>query len=88
LRKRIRRESANAEPVVVADDFRVVGIFRELTDDESREAWSQFPAYTDLVLPRRTAVELMFRDPARREGGLDQAVLFVDDVRNVKEVIN
>jgi putative ABC transport system permease protein len=30
----------------------------------------------------------MFRDPAVRKGGLDQAVLFVDDVRNVKEVVN
>ena len=88
LRKAIRRESAKVEPVVVADDFRVVGIFRELTDDERKEAWSQFPADTDLVLPRRTAVELMLRDPARREEGVDQAVLFVDDVRNVKEVVN
>jgi putative ABC transport system permease protein len=88
LRKAIRRESAKVEPVVVSDDFRVVGIFRELTDDESKEAWSQFPAYTDLVLPRRTALELMLRDPARREEGVDEAVLFVDEVRNVKEVVN
>ena len=57
-----------------------------MTDDEKKEAWSQFPADTDLVLPRRTAVELMFRDPARREQGIAQAVLFVDDIRNVKEV--
>ncbi len=88
LRKVIRRESAKVEPVVVADDFRVAGIFRELTDDERKDAWSYFPADTDIVLPRRTAVELMLRDPARREEGVDQAVLFVDDVRNVKEVIN
>ena len=86
LRKAIRQESAKVDPVVVADDFRVVGIFRELTDDEKKEAWSQFPADTDLVLPRRTAVDLAFRDPARREQGIDQAVLFVDDIRNVKEV--
>ena len=88
LRKAIRRESAKVEPVVFAGDFRVVGIFRELTDDERKEAWSQFPADTDLVLPRRTAVELMLRDPARREEGVDQVVLFVDEVRNVKEVVN
>jgi putative ABC transport system permease protein len=86
LRKVIRREPAKVAPVVIADVFRVVGIFRELTDDERKEAWSQFPADTDLVLPRRTAVELMFRDPARRDEGLNQAVLFVDDVRNVKGV--
>ena len=59
-----------------------------MTDDERKEAWSQFPADTDLVLPRRTAVELAFRDPARREQGIDQAVLFVDDMRNVKEVVD
>jgi putative ABC transport system permease protein len=87
LRKAIRREPAKAEPVVVVDDFRVVGIFRDLTDDERKEAWSQFPADTDLVLPRRTAVELMLRDPARREEGVDRVVLLVDEVRNVNEVI-
>jgi putative ABC transport system permease protein len=87
LRKAIRRESAKVEPVPVVDDFRVVGIFRDLTDDERKEAWSQFPADSDLVLPRRTAVELMLRDPARREEGVDEVVLFVDEVRNVKEVV-
>jgi putative ABC transport system permease protein len=86
LRKLMRREPAEVHSVVIADDFRIVGIFRELTDDERKEAWSQFPADTDLVLPRQTAVALLFRDPARREEGVDQAVLFVDDVRNVKEV--
>ena len=88
LRKAIRRESAKVEPVVVVDDFRVVGIFRELTDDERKEAWSQFSADTDLVLPRRTAVDLMFRDPGRREEGVDRVVLLVDDTRNVKEIVN
>jgi putative ABC transport system permease protein len=88
LRKVIRRESTNVDPVVIADDFRVVGIFRELTDDERKEAWSHFPADTDLVLPRRTAAELMFRDPAVRKAGLDQVVLLVDDVRNVKEIVD
>ena len=88
LRKAIRQQSAQVDPVIVADDFRVVGIFRELTDDEQKEAWSQFPANSDLVLPRRTAVDLAFQDPARREQGVDQAVLFVDDMRNVKEIVD
>jgi putative ABC transport system permease protein len=88
LRKVFRHELAKVDPVVVADDFRVVGIFRELSEDERKEAWSQFPADTDLVLPRRTAVALMFRDPARRTEGVNQAVLFIDDMRNVKEVVN
>jgi putative ABC transport system permease protein len=87
LRMAIERESPKVEPVVVADNFRVVGIFRDLTDDERKEAWSQFPADSDLVLPRRTAVELMLRDPARREEGVDEVVLFVDEVRSVKEVV-
>jgi putative ABC transport system permease protein len=88
LRKAIRREPAKVEPVVVVVDFQVVGIFREVTDDERKDAWSHFSADSDLVLPRRTAVELMLRDPARREEGVDQAVLFVDEVRNVKEVVD
>jgi putative ABC transport system permease protein len=87
LRKAIGREPAKVESIVVADDFRVVGIFRDLTDEEQKDAWSQFPAYTDLVLPRRTAVELMFRDPTRREQGLDQVVLLVDETMNAKEVV-
>lgn len=88
LRKAIRQESVALNPAVVADDFRVVGIFRGLTEEEEKDAWSEFPAHTDLVLPRRTAVELTFRDPARREQGIAQAVLFVDDMRNVKEVVD
>ncbi len=86
LKKAIRSEPAAVDPAVVSDDFRVIGIFREMTDDERKEAWSQFPAETDLVLPRRTAVALAFRDPARREQGVDRAVLFVDDIKVVKEV--
>jgi putative ABC transport system permease protein len=86
LRKAMRPESAKIDPVAVIGDFRVVGIFREMSDDERKEAWSQFPAETDLVLPRRVAVALAFRDPARREQGIAQVVLFVDEIRNVKEV--
>jgi putative ABC transport system permease protein len=87
LRKAIRQEPAKVAPVVV-DDFRVVGIFRELTDDEREKSWGQFPAYTDLVLPRRSAVDLAFRDPAHREDGVSEAVLFVDDMKYVKEVVD
>ncbi len=88
LRKALRREPTKAGAGVIADDFKVAGIFREMSDDEKKDAWSQFPANTDLVLPRRTAVELMFRDPARREEGVDQAILFVDDMKNVKAVVD
>ena len=88
LKTAIRPEAARIDPgVVLVDDFRVVGIFRDLTDEEQKESWSQFPAYSDLVLPRRAAVDLAFRDPGRREQGIDQAVLFVDDMKNVKEVV-
>ena len=86
LRKATRQEPAKVDSVAVADDFRVVGIFRKMNEAEQKESWSQFPAETDLVLPRRVAVELANRDPARRDQGIAQAVLFVDDVRNVKEV--
>jgi putative ABC transport system permease protein len=88
LKKAIRQEEAAVAPVVVADDFQVVGVFRELTDDEKKQAWGQFPANTDLVLPRRTAVDFAFRHPADREQGLARAVLIVDDLRNVKEVVD
>ncbi len=88
LRKAMGKESAKVDPAVIAEDFQVVGIFRELTDEEKKKAWSQFPANTDLVLPRRSAVDLTFRDPAHREQGVYQAVLFVDDMRNVKEVVD
>jgi putative ABC transport system permease protein len=86
LKKAIECEPAKADSGVVVEDFRVVGIFREMNDEEKKEAWSQFPAFTDLVLPRATAVDFALRDSAYREHGLSQAVLFIDDVRNVKEV--
>ncbi len=88
LRKALQRDSSAADPAVIAEDFRVVGIFREMTDEERKESWAQFPANTDLVLPRKTAVDLTFRDPARRDQGVAQTVLFVDDIRNVKEVVD
>ncbi|WP_406694333.1 ABC transporter permease [Singulisphaera sp. Ch08] len=88
LREAIRPASEGVAPGVVEDDFRVVGIFRELTDEEEKEAWSQLPADTDLVMPRRTAVDLTFRDPARRDQGIARAILYVDDIRNVQEVVD
>ena len=92
LKERIRSGSAEAEAkaeaVAVAEDFRVVGIFRDLTDAEKKEGWSQLPADTDLVLPRRSAVDFTFRDPSHREQGVAQAILYVDDMRNVKEVVD
>ena len=88
LRGAIRPKGAEVDPAVVAEDFRVVGIFREMTDEEEKDAQGQFPADTDLVLPRRTAVALTFRDPARRDQGIAQAVLVVDDMRNVKGVVD
>ncbi|WP_435022527.1 ABC transporter permease (plasmid) [Tundrisphaera sp. TA3] len=88
LRDALRPGPAGVEPIVVADDFRIVGIFREPTEDEEKESWSQFPANTDLVLPRRTALDLAFRDPSRRDQGIPQAVLFVDAMSDVKEVVD
>ena len=88
LEKAIRRPSATPAPPSVADDYRVVGIFRALTHEEDKDAWSRFPAGTDLILPRQTAVDLFFRDPARRKEGLAHAVLLIDDMRNVKEVVD
>lgn len=88
LKAAIEHEPEKADSDVVVEDFQVVGIFREMTDEERKEAWSQFPADTDLVLPRRTAVDFAFRSPAYHEEGLPRAVLFVDDMKNVKDVEN
>jgi putative ABC transport system permease protein len=88
LRKSLQPGSSAIDPAVVADDFRVVGIFRELDVDERKDGWSRFPADTDLVLPRWTAVDLSFRDPDRRKQGLNRVVLFVDEMRNVKDVVD
>src|SRR5262249_1951912 len=62
-RKAIEPKPPEAVPGTVADNFRVAGIFRELNEEEKKDAWSHIPANTDLVLPRRTAVDLTFRDP-------------------------
>lgn len=86
LRNAIGRKSSLATQVVIPRDFQVVGVFRPMSESETKDAWSQFPAETDLVLPRRTAVELAMGDPRRGEQGLAHAVLFVDEIKNVKAV--
>ncbi len=87
LRKAMSKESTKMDSAMVVDDFRIVGIFRDPTEVERKEAWSQFPANTDLVLPRKTALEFAMRDPIQRDEGVASVVLFVDDVRNVKKVV-
>lgn len=87
LRDASRPAAETVDQPGVAEEYPVVGIFRELTEEESKDGWSRFPANTDLVLPRRTAVDLVFRDAEFREQGVNQAVVFVDDMKNVRDVV-
>ena len=88
LQKAVGRESAKAEPVVVVADFRVVGIFRELTKDEREGRLEPVPRLHGSGAAPANGPRADVPRPGPSRGGLDQAVLLVDDTRNVKEVVD
>ena len=61
-----------AEPQVYSEDFSVVGVYRQETEEELKESRSRFQADYALILPEQTAADFYFREPGRREQGLDQ----------------
>jgi putative ABC transport system permease protein len=86
LRKAIEGEPA-AEPEVHAQDYRVIGVYRASTEEEQKKAGDPYLADSAVILPDQTASEFYFRESGRREQGVNQAVLFVDDEKNVRDVL-
>jgi putative ABC transport system permease protein len=76
-----------AEPEVCTENFPVVGVFREATEAELEDSRNFSHANGGLILPHRIAADFYFRESGRREQGVNQAALFVDSEKNVKEVV-
>ena len=74
------------EPEVYSEDLPIVGVYRQPTEEERKDSGNPYPADSALILPYQTAADFYFREPGRREQGVNQAVLFVDSEMNVKEV--
>ena len=86
LRKALQGDSAT-EPEVFTEEFPVVGVIREPTDEERKGPWDPLRVDSDVLLPYQTAMDLYFREPEHEKEGVNQAVLFVDSEQNVKDVV-
>ncbi len=87
LREALQGGSA-AEPDVFAEEFPVVGVMRNSTDEELKGIWDPLRVDSDVLLPYRTAMDLYFRRPRKNEEGVNQAILWVDSDQNVKDVVS
>ena len=83
LFRRAVREEPLKTPSIVVEEFTIVGVVRQASEDELRGPSETSSA--DILLPVRTAEDLFFRVPGDR--GLDQASVYVDRQENVKEVL-
>jgi putative ABC transport system permease protein len=86
LRKAIKSGPATA-PLVVTEEFTVVGVLRAPTDDDLKVGWSPLNSGFDFVLPYATATDLFFKGTEEGESGVNQALLLVDKEENVKDVV-
>jgi putative ABC transport system permease protein len=82
---------ATDEPPVTGQ-FTVVGVYRELTDEELKESspigWgvNSLSRNVDVWLPVRAAEDLFLRVPQNAENGFPVVILTVDSEEHVKEV--
>ncbi len=88
LRKNLPTEPpSTAADSLVAEEFTIVGVVREPTDDERSQRHDMLWVETDVILPFQTALNFSFRLPGEGEQGVNQAVVIVDREQHVKEVL-
>jgi putative ABC transport system permease protein len=75
-----------SEPDLYTEEFPVLGVIRDPTEEESKKGSGMRGGDSDLLLPYQTATDLYFKSPGHGEGGVNSAVLLVDEEKNVKEV--
>lgn len=80
------KESPNTVPRVFAEEFTILGVARDPTEEERKGPWDPLRVYADVLLPYGTALDLFFRVSGHEVSGVNQAVVLVDDERNVKDV--
>lgn len=81
------KESPNTAAEVYAKEFTIIGVVRQPTEEEQKEPRDPLRVDADVLLPYDTALDLFFRGPAQEEFGVNQAVVLVDDDKNVKDVV-
>jgi putative ABC transport system permease protein len=74
-------------PDLYTEDFPVLGVIRDPTDEEEKKGSGSRGDDSDLLLPYQTATDLYFKTPGHDGGvGVNSVVLLVDEEKNVKEV--
>ena len=75
------------ESAVKSEEFPVVGVIRNSTEEELKGPWNPFRVDADAALPYRTAIDVHFRNDEPETQAVHQAILIVDAEQNVKEVV-
>jgi putative ABC transport system permease protein len=81
------RTAPPEKKTVLAEELTICGVLRavEGKEDQGIDFWRFQNA--DVILPPKTAEELSFRLPHQQKNGLNSVILEVDDLDNVKDVI-
>lgn len=87
-----KREDLHGPPEEIEEEFRIVGVYRILTREESqgRDPFSLTLADVDVVLPRGSGEEFLMRVPALRKAGVSNVAVIVHheaDLQIVEERI-
>jgi len=74
---------------VYAEEFTIVGVIRQSTDEEWKERrwWDELGGGSDVFLSCQTAARLFLRVPANRASGIPQVMLIADDEEHVKAIV-
>jgi putative ABC transport system permease protein len=68
-------------------EFTIVGIMRLPTREELESSWDATTRNADILLPRQTAEDLIFRHKDRAALGVEEATILVDDEAHVRDVL-
>jgi putative ABC transport system permease protein len=81
--------AADDADVVSAEEFTIVGVIRQSTEEEFKERrwWDEMGGYSDVFLPCQTAASFFLRVPEHRATGISQATLIADDEEHVKQIV-
>jgi putative ABC transport system permease protein len=87
LRKLLPAPAAPNKKTVLVEEFTICGVLRasEAKEDRGIDFWRY--QNVDVILPAKTATELSFRLPHVQKNGLNRVILEVDDLDDVKGVI-
>jgi putative ABC transport system permease protein len=77
------------EEVVVAAEMTIVGVLRQVTDEEMKDRrwWDDLGGGADVYLPYQTAADFYFRAPASRASPPQRAMLMADNEQHVKPIV-